>query len=903
MNPTASGGDAPGRVLTGEPMCRSGSWALPHRFRGLKHGGAIALTLLLGIEAAAQAAEAPRMSRIFAVAYRHEVARVVSYQTYRDSVRRQFLASVRPSLAAGVPNLVAYPENQTLMAYLIGARGATAREILASGKPNSSTAALASLAGTYKSQMDYYAAKFPGVDAPGQLLQLALTDTLARAVMETFGPLADEFDVYIAVSSNLAAFERIEGPNAVTLRDPEAGSAYAYEATGPEVFNRNFFFGPDGRLLAVQDKAYLVPIERARDAGLGLSGVEVHQLSVFDLPFARVGTVISKDAWMPDVNDRYDQLGAELLVQSEAFSTWGLAGGDLWPPDKFQRGGWWMVQKHPGVQVNVTPMLTGNFGDLTFDGQPLIAIKAPAGRPDGCLLGQRPEPGWAAVGTWAHYTDSPTTFCDPARRAEFRDVAQKLTPGSGDRLENAYAEDVVFADIRLPARPAPASRVSRGAFTDSVPIPGDAAQLQPALAAAADGAWVAWVDSRRGPNQSVFVSRTRDGLAWTDPKAVAPRPVTSFDHFDNQWSPAVLTDGAGAVVGHLGFPAESWDLFAVRLGVDGSPVGPSARVDDADREGGTVRERGHSSPILARAPDGTVLAVWSDLRWPWVKPQIRVARSADGGQTWSASGRADGAPVSAEDEQHNDRDPNETRGQSFPAVAVTRNRDLIIVWQELSPGGVPSIYISRSTDGGQRFGGVVRVSGEAAAWRPALLAQGDVIWLAYEEETASGGRRLMLRRSPDSGFHFTAAEPLDPSAPAGAVQRYVRLLAAGSGRVVAVFEDNRAGDSDILSVEIFGDGIGASQRVDDGPDGAEARAPAAAVLADGRLLVVWQDTRQPPERLRASLGSVRRRGGGTFGQELVVVLLAGVFARACVRDGSRCRDRLKSGSPVARNDW
>jgi predicted amidohydrolase len=831
---------------------------------------------MLGIAAlvAAAAAEAgDRQFRLFAVAYRHHVDRVVSYQTYRDSVRAQFLAAVAPNLAAGRPNLVTYPENQTLMAYVLGSRGASARQTLASGQPQSSSAALASLAAPYQPQIDYYNAKFPGIDSPGQLLQLALTDTLARVVIEVFGPLADEFDVYVAISGNLAPFERVEGPSAATLRDPEAGTTYAYEATAPEVYNRNFIFGPDGRLLTIQDKAYLVPVERTRDVGLGLTGIEVHALPVFELPFARVGTVISKDAWMPDVNDRYDQLAADLLIQSEAFSTWGVAGNDLWPPDKFQRGGWWMVQKHPAIHVNVTPMLTGNFGDLTFDGQPLVAVKAPAGR-DTCLLGQRAEPGWAAVGRWAHYADPATAFCDPARRDEFRVVGEKLAPGSGDPLENAYAEDVVFADVVLPPRADGGASPARSRFSDSVALGGDAPQLQPALARAPDGAWLAWVDARRGRNQSVFVARTADGGTWSAAAAVDPQPVTDYDHFDNQWSPALFTDGAGALVSYLGFPTENWDLFGAHVDADGTP-GAVVRIDDADTAAGVERERGHSSPVLLRLADGTVLAAWSDLRWPWVKPQIRVARASDGGATWSGSVRADGGAVVAEDAQHDERDANETRGQAFPAVALAPDGALLVAWQELSAAGVPSVYVSRSLDGGRRFGAPRVVTGSASAWRPALLEAGGTVWLAYEEETAPGGRRIALRQSGDGGETFSAARALDPSAPDGGTQRYVRLLPYGNGGL-AVFEDRRAGDGDILAVSFVASGSDEVGRVDDGPAGAEARAPAATLLPDGRVVVAWQDTRDGVEKVRVAVEAraVGSGGGGAWSLLAAALLLA-----------------------------
>ena len=479
---------------------------------------------------ASLSAQAPREFRAFAVAWKHELAELDSHADFRTAVRAQFEADIAQHLRTDAPNLVSYPENQTLMAYMIGPRGAASRAIL---DETGAIPALAGLAVPYAPQIAYYQARFPGTTAPGQLLQLALTDTLAR-LLEVFAELAAEHGVYVAVSSNLAAFERIEGLEAALLADPAAGAGYAYRATGPTIFNRNFVYGPDGRLVTIQDKAYLVPIEREQTLGLGLTGIQTWQLPVFDLPFARIATVISKDAWMIDVNDRLDQLGAELLIQPEAFSSWGVAGGDLWPPDKFQRGGWWMTQKQPAFAVNITPMLTGNLGDLSFDGQALIAVKG-LGQPELCLMGQEPEFGWAAVGRWSDLTQAAAALCDPALRPALAEQGAAIAPGSGDARENRYARDVVFADLTLPPLVAPARRLP-AAKTPSQTLNTGPAVLTPRLSADSGRIWLSWIDSFGEPNQNLAVARWQ-GEGWGERRRPAPTRPTAFDHFDNQWAP------------------------------------------------------------------------------------------------------------------------------------------------------------------------------------------------------------------------------------------------------------------------------------------------------------------------------------------------------------------------------
>jgi hypothetical protein len=78
---------------------------------------------------------------------------------------------------------------------------------------------VASLAGPHAPQVSYYAAEFPGVDSPGQLLLLALTDVSVRAVVEHFADVAVDLGAYVTVSTNVADFVRVEGPVATLLGD------------------------------------------------------------------------------------------------------------------------------------------------------------------------------------------------------------------------------------------------------------------------------------------------------------------------------------------------------------------------------------------------------------------------------------------------------------------------------------------------------------------------------------------------------------------------------------------------------------------------------------------------------------------------------------------------------------
>jgi hypothetical protein len=784
--------------------------------------------------------------RLAAVGLRFDGSRVATRAAFAASIRATL--DQLPPAGAGATTMVTFPEHTGLLAMLGGDAGASARAALARGAD--SLTALTALAGAYGDQLGHYARTFPTVDSPGRLLHLATTDTVVHLLVGTFAEVARERQLWLTVGAALPAWERVTGASVAELmarasdHTDVATRAFAYAATTSSVRNRNLVFAPDGELVAVQDKAYLVPMERDAAGGLGLDAVAVDDVAVAELPFARLASVISKDAWMVDVNDRLDQLGAQLLVQPEAFDRWdevdqgpGPDGGpvtDLWPPDKFQRGGWWMVQRHPSFLANVAPVLLGALGELRFDGQPTVAVPAPAGAPGLGLHGQPPDEGWAAVGPW---------WRDP-RAADDGDV-------------------LAWADLELPERPQPSPAAARlpGAGP-STPVVDQGSLLAPHLMSDGRHCLLTAVAGGREGEQQVVVARS-EGARWGDPVPVAPAPSATPSPFDRQWRPqlVVAQDGAPVCV-YLGFPDESWDVFAAVGGDRG--WGPPQRVDDADRLAGVLRERGHDTPVVIR--DGAdLVVVWSDLRWPWVLPQVRAARSTDDGRSWSASVRLDGGPTDAAGVPHGERSPAETLGQTATAAAST-GEGLVVAWQERVRGLGPRTWIVRQDGGG--WSAPIRPPGdvEGPRWRPAIAGLGSSVWLVEEVASPDGGARLDLRYSRDAGRTWSEPVPLDPDRCAGSTQRRAVVVPVEADGAVVVFEDDRAGRARIhASCVEAGEPRGASWRIDDAPEEADARAPTAVRRGD-QLVVAWQDTRGGHERVRSLEGLLPTSSGDDWGR-------------------------------------
>ena len=166
----------------------------------------------------------------------------------------------------------------------------------------------------------------------------------------------------------------------------------------------------------------------------------MRDLEVLDTPVGRLGIVISKDAWMVDVNDRFATKGANMILQPEAFSAWAFVASP-WAPDIFKEGGFANLQKLPEFRYNVNASLTGNFFDASFDGQSAIlgrkrkASPGPLG-PDNAWLGQNPDTGFLRVGPWI---EPDPGIANPAltlaqRRAMLAADGSKLLPGRASVL-------------------------------------------------------------------------------------------------------------------------------------------------------------------------------------------------------------------------------------------------------------------------------------------------------------------------------------------------------------------------------------------------------------------------------------------------------------------------------------
>ncbi len=848
--------------------------------------------------------------RVFAVGHKQRLADASTYQTYRDKMLALVDASF-PGRAALVQNgvddvvthlqpadpaapplaLVNFPEDVGLLAGLIGSRAAVARTQATAAD------AVAELTGAYEPQIAYYNGVF-GPTHPVRDVFIAATDTFYRSFYETFREMAMTYGVYVTASANVTPARRIEAVDnpalVALLRDPdEPGRTYAYEAISPLARNCVFIFDPDGEVIVPQadgstlrspsetggailpsiTKAYLTPLELLL---LGLVVTPVRDMDVVDTPVGRIGVVISKDAWMTDVNDRFEAKNAQLLLQSEAFSEWAFDTTEWWP-DIFKEGGFSFLQKNPSFLVNVDPSMTGNLFDITFDGQTTILGKKSKTDPGplsatNAWVGQNPDTGFLSIGPWV--IDDPgiasPALSLAARRTQLAATGAALLPTSPvlcpDDLavgacQNGYREAIVHTDVELPdgprvlVPPDPGPRVPTAFGVNLRVNPPDgltpSLQKNARVAASRGKVAVIWQDDRHGLPTVYLATSTDGGASFAAPVKVSDNaPGTVAELYPD----VVIANGKIRAVWQEMETSTDDDrgrIKLARLSFRGRKYRTDVRVDDASDDSGVWR------PAVAAA-SRYVYVTWIDERdvapatgFPF--EHVYLARSRNGGRTFEPPQRIDaGAPVNLATTLNN---------KWAPAVAAHR-RALTVTWADFRNYSW-DIFSASSADRGVTFGPNVRVNDlapttERLHQNPAVAvvpSDGRVIVAWTDLRAREADTNILFATSTDAGATFSANTQLDASR-AGfdpdvdtPSNQWTPSVAAHLDDACAAWQDNRLGDNDIFFTA-SGDGgatFGVDERVDDtGTGSSNQYNPDVAIDRKNeitRCYAVWEDTR------------------------------------------------------------
>lgn len=874
--------------------------------------------------------------RTFAVANRILISDFTSYQTFRDKMFAMVDAAYpgRAALVqAGVDDvashiqpadpfapsdvLVNFPESVALPTAFIGSRGAVARSV------TSSSQAFLSLNNTYATQISYYRTKFQLFESADLLRRIVIgvTDTVYRAFFETFRDIAVTYGVYVSAGADVppaTLVYQVDDPATynATIDPAEAGiRPYAYVATSPHPVNATFIFQPDGEvfvqyadgtpasspsgtggeILGSTTKVYLTPIELTL---LKLSDGPIDQMNVLDTPIGRMGIVISKDAWMTDVNDRLAARHAHLMIQSEAFSSWAFADVP-WDPDIFKQGGFNNLQKHRSMLANVAPSMVGNLFEITFDGQSAVVgrhSKTDPGALDGsnAWLGQNPDTGFLAVAPWIVADPgiaNPTMSLVDRRSALAADGALLLPSSSTacpDALafgacRNGYRESVVWSDVELPdgvdvftapdATPPVATSYGFSVAVNDDDDGAPASQLYPQVAADGDDVFVVWQDTRHG-RDNVYAAMSADG--------------------GNTWSGDVRVsdNAAGAIVEMLpelaffrdpvsdvGTVYVVWQELALGTGLEDGRIMLTrldeslGRLDAGDLRIDEVDGAGKWHPVITtRGKRGHPVVVWVDEQTPGPRisklEHLYVARGR--GPRGSDGRIAVRFTRSRRVVREKTVDPlsAQLENEWAPAIASGDGR-VFLGWLDFRQYNW-DVYASHSRSGLRYARTPIRVDDspnfERLNSHPSMAydaSTGRLTLVWADQRDREVDTNVFTSVSTDLGKTWSTPERLDdadtvfdPDSDVPSNQWQPEITASG-GNVCVAWQDDRLGNNDIFAAVSVDGGSSflADERVDDSDDGESEQFTPATAIGGGRCYVVWSDDRSGDADIRFAVRS------------------------------------------------
>ncbi len=285
-----------------------------------------------------------------------------------------------------------------------------------------------------------------------------------------------------------------------------------------------------------------------------------------------------------------------------------------------------------------------------------------------------------------------------------------------------------------------------------------------ALATDGEGHWAAvWsstdsLANRIGGDSDLLIARSSDGGAtWTHPMPLNTN-ATRDAAFDT--SPDVMTDGSGRWV-------TVWSSGAPR----GGPFGPDRDIlsswsadggatwsDPTPLNSNAASDRNSDwSPRLAADGRGQWVAVWTSADSLedaiGVDRDVLVARSTDGGRTWSQA-----APL-------NRSAPRDAREDSSPAIATDGRGTWVVTWHAwgalgYGDGSDADIVASYSTDNGKKWSRPVSINPDSRSdlvddLLPAVTTDRAghwvVVWQGFYPFADSTHRRALWRVLASTG--------------------------------------------------------------------------------------------------------------------------------------------------------
>lgn len=271
-------------------------------------------------------------------------------------------------------------------------------------------------------------------------------------------------------------------------------------------------------------------------------------------------------------------------------------------------------------------------------------------------------------------------------------------------------------------------------------------------------------------------------------------------------------------------------------------------------------------PDLALDAGGNLYVSWQDIDPDQAGIFVaRVAASLPGTTTF---GREQRDPVRVNDRQL------ASAIQARPALARDASDNLYAVWQNRRRGSLElnDLFFARSSDGGQTWSASMPLTTDETplADTPHALVAGAagqvyVVWASQRNSLFF----IFFSASSDGGATWTSPVPVNDPIPRVAVRLNPDLALDQNGHLYVAWQDNRNGNADIFVARSTDGGQtwSADVRVNDDTGAASQSQPSLVAGAEGRLHIVWHDTRTG---IPAIFSASSSNGGQTWSANMQV---------------------------------
>lgn len=291
------------------------------------------------------------------------------------------------------------------------------------------------------------------------------------------------------------------------------------------------------------------------------------------------------------------------------------------------------------------------------------------------------------------------------------------------------------------------------------------------------GTWVAVWESRTDldgadtDNDIFFARSTDDGMSWSAPRLI-DSSATSDTDLGWDYQPVVMTDGDGTWVvvwwSYEDFDGSGsdTDIFFSRSTDNGASWSSSQLIDSLAASDGN--EDRH--PALMTDGNGVWIVVWASSETfhdASTDRDIFISRSADNGETWSASQLL-----------HSSAD-SDTGSDNRPALMTDGSGIWMTVWfstEDLGGAGTDrDIFLSRSTNNGVDWSAPQLLNSNATLdettesdWKPHIMTDGEGNWVTvwnYQQNNTID-IDVAFSRSTDNGVNWSSQQMLNHNAAA-----------------------------------------------------------------------------------------------------------------------------------------